>query len=204
MYRQLLVHAVLAILLPTEDLENGCLTALVGQILSELIIGNSVANKLSEPWLILEIISIASTTILRRQSSASETQVPSIKPPDDRRKFSVQSMFWAVFQWLFVAVSFVRTIFTLLMTSSSLPQRSSRGTDARTEVTSHSQQFESFNNDTRPPKTPVLSFRCFSAISNLIELKARMPWLCGALSMVQYVTTTRAGRIAAVDSKIDR
>ncbi|KAM3442988.1 hypothetical protein MY4824_000693 [Beauveria thailandica] len=36
-YRQLLVQAVLAILLPTEDLENPCLTAIVGQIFSELI-----------------------------------------------------------------------------------------------------------------------------------------------------------------------
>ncbi|KOS18322.1 PXA domain protein 1 [Escovopsis weberi] len=48
-YRQLLVQAVLAILLPTEDLENPYLTAIVSQILSELIIGNTVAKKASQP-----------------------------------------------------------------------------------------------------------------------------------------------------------
>ena len=51
-YRQLLVQGVLAILLPTEDLENTCLTALVGEILSELVIGNLLANRISQPWLL--------------------------------------------------------------------------------------------------------------------------------------------------------
>jgi len=55
-YRQLLVEGVLAVLLPTEDLENPCLTALVGQVLSELIIGGVIARKLSEPWLIWELM----------------------------------------------------------------------------------------------------------------------------------------------------
>ncbi|KAM3453501.1 hypothetical protein MY3296_003732 [Beauveria thailandica] len=58
-YRQLLVQAVLAILLPTEDLENPCLTAIVGQIFSELIVGNIVAGKASQPWLLYESICIA-------------------------------------------------------------------------------------------------------------------------------------------------
>ena len=53
-YRQLLVHGVLAVLLPTEDLENSCLTALVGQIFSEMIIGNGIGGKASEPWLLWE------------------------------------------------------------------------------------------------------------------------------------------------------
>ncbi|TLS26914.1 hypothetical protein PpBr36_05223 [Pyricularia pennisetigena] len=52
-YRHLLVQGVLAVLLPTEDLENPCLTALVGQIISELIIGGVVAKKASEPWMLL-------------------------------------------------------------------------------------------------------------------------------------------------------
>lgn len=36
-WRQLLVHGVLALLLPTEDLENGCLRALVAEIFAEMI-----------------------------------------------------------------------------------------------------------------------------------------------------------------------
>jgi hypothetical protein len=53
-YRQLLVQGVLAILLPTEDLENDCLTAIVGQVFSEMIIGGAIGGKASEPWLLWE------------------------------------------------------------------------------------------------------------------------------------------------------
>ncbi|TQS32233.1 hypothetical protein Golomagni_07458, partial [Golovinomyces magnicellulatus] len=62
-YRQLLVQAILAILLPTEDLENPCLTSLVEQIFSELIIGNNIANKASQPWLLYECICIAARVL---------------------------------------------------------------------------------------------------------------------------------------------
>ncbi|KAK4639048.1 hypothetical protein QC761_0104240 [Podospora bellae-mahoneyi] len=201
-YRQLLVHAVLAILLPTEDLENGCLTALVGQIFSELIIGNSVANKLSEPWMILEMIIIATRTLGKRK--AIEDENPSGRPGKGssagrRGLSSVQGLFWMVVHWCFLATSFIRLSFTVLMTTRSLPPRSSHSTAQRKNVVQHEVGL-----DSGPLKMPVLAFRCWSAISNLIEMDVRMPWLCGALSMVQWVTMTGPGRIAAVDGKLDR
>ncbi|KAK0669485.1 PXA domain-containing protein [Cercophora samala] len=201
-YRQLLVHAVLAILLPTEDLENGCLTALVGQIFSELIIGNSVANKLSEPWMILEMIIIATRTLDKRK--AIEDENPSGRPGKGssagRSGFSsVQGLFWMVVHWCFLATSFIRLAFTVLMTTRSLPPRSSHSTAQRKNVAQHEALL-----DSGPVKVPVLAFRCWSAISNLIEMDVRMPWLCGTLSMVQWVTMTGPGRIAAVDGKLDR
>ncbi|KAJ2895183.1 PXA domain-containing protein [Zalerion maritima] len=67
-YRQLLVQGVLAVLLPTEDLENECLTSLVGQILSELIIGGIIAKKASEPWLLWEGITILARDIGRKMN----------------------------------------------------------------------------------------------------------------------------------------
>ncbi|KAK0737038.1 PXA domain-containing protein [Apiosordaria backusii] len=193
-YRQLLVHAVLAILLPTEDLENGCLTALVGQIFSELIIGNSVANKLSEPWMILEMIIIATRTLDKRK--ATEDENPSKRPG---KGYSMQGLFWTILHWCFLATSFLRLVFTVLMTTRSLPPRSSHSTVQRKNTAQHE-----VRSDPEPLKVPVLAFRCWSAISNLIEMDVRMPWLCGALSMVQWVTMTGPGRIAAVDGKLDR
>ncbi|KAK4178469.1 PXA domain-containing protein [Triangularia setosa] len=201
-YRQLLVHAILAILLPTEDLENGCLTALVGQILSELIIGNSVANKLSEPWMILEMIIIATRTLDKRKAIGDEN--PSGRPGKGssagRSGLSmVQGLFWTILHWCFLATSFIRLAFTVLMTTRSLPPRSSHSTVQRKNVAQHEVGL-----DSGPLKVPVLVFRCWSAISNLIEMDVRMPWICGALSMVQWITMTGPGRIAAVDGKLDR
>ncbi|KAK3692735.1 PXA domain-containing protein [Podospora appendiculata] len=217
-YRQLLVHAVLAVLLPTEDLENGCLTALVGQILSELIIGNVVANRLSEPWLIWELFQIAAGVIERRRA-APGGQDPPAETQSSRASvggqtgFSVQAIFWTILQWCFLATSFMRIIFNVLVASRSLPPRASRGMHVHQEVTSpttgkeHMQQQhprELSETDPGPTKTPVLAFRCWSAISNLIEMDVRMPWICGALSMLQWVTMSKPGRVAGVDGTIDR
>lgn len=41
-------------LLPTEDLENGCLRALVAEIFAEMILGNGISGKACEGWLLWE------------------------------------------------------------------------------------------------------------------------------------------------------
>lgn len=47
-------------LLPIEDLENGCLRALVAEIFAEMILGNGISGKACEGWLLWEgITSIA-------------------------------------------------------------------------------------------------------------------------------------------------
>ncbi|KAF7453229.1 PXA domain containing protein [Pyrenophora tritici-repentis] len=53
-WRQLLVHGVLALLLPTEDLENGCLRTLVAEIFAEMILGNGISGKACEGWVLWE------------------------------------------------------------------------------------------------------------------------------------------------------
>lgn len=53
-WRQLLVHGVLALLLPTEDLKNGCLRALVAEIFAEMILGNGISGKACEGWVLWE------------------------------------------------------------------------------------------------------------------------------------------------------
>lgn len=55
-WRQLLVQGVLASLLPTEDMNNGCLRALVAEIFAEMIIGNGISGKACEGWLLWEAI----------------------------------------------------------------------------------------------------------------------------------------------------
>lgn len=212
-YRQLLVYAFLAILLPTEDLENGCLTALVGQILSELIIGNAVANRLSEPWLILELLIIASRTAARRKATEDDDRLgkPSNESPGGRKVLlALQGLFWTILQWGFLAVSFIRTAFTILLASGSLPSRCSEGEGSHQEATGHKSNQQaagrtrSPNTGRTPSKTPVLAFRAWSAVSNLAEMDTRMPWLCSTFSMAQWIAIMGPGRIAGVDSKLDR
>lgn len=152
--------------------------------------------------MILEMIIIATRTLGKRK--AIEDENPSGRPGKGssagrRGLSSVQGLFWMVVHWCFLATSFIRLAFMVLMTTRSLPPRSSHSTAQRKNVVQHEVGL-----DSGPLKMPVLAFRCWSAISNLIEMDVRMPWLCGALSMVQWVTMTGPGRIAAVDGKLDR
>lgn len=79
-WRQLLVQGVLAVLLPTEDLENGCLRALVAEIFAEMILGNGISGKACEGWLLFEgITKIAE--VLRDGAKRGETPPP---PPPSR------------------------------------------------------------------------------------------------------------------------
>ena len=223
-YRQLLVYAVLAILLPTEDLENNVLTTLVGQILSELVIGNLVASKLSEPWMIFELLIIAArnarngvtaeagekklvsgpslsrSSKRRRRSSAAAIEAAGGTAGGGKR-FPIQGLFWTIVQWCFLAVSFFRGLWTLLTMTKTLPPRTSA---QRAEKLKNYESSKPADPHKQPPKTPVLAFRCWSAILRLVELDFRMPWLHGMLSMLQWAAINGPGEIGAVDGKLDR
>lgn len=213
-YRQLLVSAFLAILLPTEDLENRCLTALVGQIFSELIIGNAVANRLSEPWLVWELFIIAARTAGRRNSAEADGRHRSERSrstsQNGRHFLSIQSLFWTILQFCFLAVSFIRTAAVMLVTSGSLPRRVARDASPRKDANMSETSAGSVGlthtseADPQPSKIPVLAFRCWSAVSNLAEMGERVPWLCGTLSMLQWMAVMGPGQIANVDGRLDR
>jgi hypothetical protein len=153
-WRQLLVQGVLAVLLPTEDLENACLRELVAEIFSEMILGNVVSQKACEPWLLWDAI----TTVI--QASQPGTLTPEkhndeTKPSPttaasrleqfgllsadsqqdgadgfnlNRRRSNAAStasgLFWMGIQYIFLASRAAWMLIHALATSSSLPSRS--------------------------------------------------------------------------------
>ncbi|KAB5570088.1 PXA domain-containing protein [Coniochaeta sp. 2T2.1] len=211
-YRQLLVQGVLALLLPTEDLENDCLTALVGQVFSELIIGNIVANRLAEPWLVWECLIILSSVIRRRGDPSVQPSTragTNSRPTTARRSFSFHGLILALLQCCFLAANFVRFAVATVVSSRSIPPRARYGSYAG-EVTG--QKTAGLATDPAGPlgtpgeplKIPVLAFRMWPAISNLFEMDMRMPWLSGTLSFLQWIAITGPGRAADVDGVLDR
>lgn len=209
-YRQLLVQAVLAILLPTEDLENPCLTALVGQIFSELIIGNVIANKASQPWLLYEAICIGERVLREKKDSAAAK--PSSGTPalgslnlhsKQGSRRSIQGFFVSIIQLVLVFVSSVRYIFNLVTMSSSLPARATIGTDATLDVTI-AKDGRRRGPQHAPTKVPVLSFKAWSTAATLVELRSRKPWLSGFLSLLRLGAIHGPGGVAGLDSVLDR
>jgi hypothetical protein len=76
-WRQLLAQNVLAVLLPTEDLKNECLRALVEQILAEMIVGNVIGTRLCESWVLWELI----TNAIEASGLAGDTNSSKDKKP---------------------------------------------------------------------------------------------------------------------------
>ncbi|KAI1766384.1 PXA domain-containing protein [Hypoxylon sp. FL1150] len=221
-YRQLLVQGVLALLLPTEDLENECLTALVGQLFSELIIGNLVANKLSEPWLIWELL-IMLTKLARSkgptQASGSRSIEQDVSPiansgvvPATTRQHSmyIEQAFWSVIQWGFVVVNLIRLFISTIMLSRTLPRRSTLTTIHLPNTTSKGGREDTYHPPatlearSQPVNVPIAEFKIWSCIGNLLEMDARMPWVSGTLSMLQWGAIRGPGNLAGFNGMIDR
>ena len=217
-YRQLLVQGVLAILLPTEDLENTCLTALVGEILSELVIGNLLANRISQPWLLWEIFIILTKLAHKRDATNSSgtytTQAGSSNHgmthhTSKKRGWSVHQVFWSIVQWGFLAVHLIRGLIGAFVLSRSLPPRSNPSAPRVDSVgPSYTEKLDDPlpHSETRqePVKVPVVDFHLWPCLANLLEIDVRMPWLTGALSIAQWGAMRGPEQLAGFNGRLDR
>lgn len=158
--------------------------------------------------MILEGLSILAGVIQRRRTETSDDAVGLSVPPETRRSsFSIQGLFWTIVQWGFAFVTLVRLFITTVATSSSLPRRADHGLPEKEKVTRQTADSQSQNpsySTEEPVKIPILAFRLWPTISNLLEMDLRMPWLCGTLSMLQWIAITGPGNVAGVDGVIDR
>lgn len=226
-YRQLLVQGVLAVLLPTEDLENDCLTSLVGQIFSEMILGGGIGGKASEPWLLWEgITKIAEAVQAKLPKSKaqvrldkSDSDATASKPLDIigrgtktwRVGRSIQKSFWVVLQSVFLAFTAVRFMIITMATSSSLPPRIAPMRKITGSVVSKDDleppkdtNIRTILVDRLPLKQPILNMKIWSCVSCLLDLEFRMPWLSATISMLQWGVINGPGEFGNTDGMIDK
>lgn len=227
-YRQLLVQGVLAVLLPTEDLENDCLTTLVGQILSEMILGRGIGGKACEPWMLWEGIT-KMAEVIQAQLPKSKAQVridrsttiplePELLDTTGRRKersgirWSIQKTFWLVLQYLFLVFIAARFIIITIATSSALPSRIAPTIKiSRSACSEDNLAAPELIDATTPPtsrtpplKQPIITMKLWSCASSLLDLDTRMPWLSAMISMLQWGALTGPGRVGDTDGMIDK
>lgn len=202
-YRQLLVQGALAVLLPTEDLENVFLRTLVADVIGETILGNGIGGKASEGWFIwgsiVKIVDVIQTRLdLKASGEEDESDTrsrlekfgllsergQSTPPSKDSLRSMHSKLFWRILQYgyfTFLTLRFV--ILGLVATFSQSRQPSSSALKIAEGL------------DTPPiakiaePPTPpraILNFKVFSLISVLLNVPLRMPWLSGSLALLQH------------------
>ncbi|KAL2871116.1 PXA domain-containing protein [Aspergillus lucknowensis] len=221
-YRRLLVKGVLAVLLPTEDLENACLRTLMNDILGDLILGDEVSGKVCQGWFLwasmtklLEVLSrkdhlepgdSSAGTVSSRKDQLRQFGL--LSPPKNSEsshssstiKSRVTSGIWHILQYGFLVFVTLRFIVAGLLRVASTPPAI---------VTSRSSPPGSLVDEPLPKhdciaKRPVLDYRLYGMLAQLFDVPRRMPWLGGLLALFQYLILAGPGKVGDSGSVLDR
>lgn len=226
LYRHLLATGTLAVLLPTEDLENGGLRTLVGDVLADLILGREVAGRICEGWFFWEVITKLATEPTRRQKNQIKSknrdgtatsqlerfgllskQEKSANSPAAHSRFA--SWVWNVLQSIYFGFLALRFVATGLFRVAYKPRRKSQDgvgasfptTTSNSQKQAHESPLSSFGSAN---KRPVLDYRLCSMISQLLAISEKTPWLSGMLALSQHLILAGPGRIGSTDGVLDR
>ncbi|KAJ5818763.1 PX-associated sorting nexin 13 [Penicillium riverlandense] len=189
-YRRLLANGTLAVLLPTEDLENSSLRVLVGDVLADRILGEEVSGRMSEGWFFWQ--TITKLAVAMRRKASKETAADLTTPTSRLEQFGI-----------YVGYVVLRFIVTGLFRVASSPPLGhshtsvsfSAGPDIRKEKAS---------SDGATGKRPVLDYRVYSMVSQVLGVPQRMPWMGGLLSLSQHLILAGPGTLGATDGVLDR
>ncbi|KAL8996258.1 MAG: hypothetical protein Q9169_004189 [Polycauliona sp. 2 TL-2023] len=221
-YRQLLVQGALAVLLPTEDLENACLRTLVADVIAETILSKSIGGRVCESWFVWTSITklVEQVKALSKpRTTGTEIEVDTrsrlekygllsergsdMRPATDGRRSTLSEIFWRVLQYGYLTVISIQFVVVGLFTASSEPRRSSWSkktvVDAPTMVQTPVAAAVTLR--------PLLDSKIFSLVSTVLDLTFRMPWLRGSLALMQHhliQSPLSLLRVGAMDRILDQ
>ncbi|EEP77172.1 predicted protein [Uncinocarpus reesii 1704] len=220
-YRQMLAQGLLAILLPTEELENICLRTLVADILADLLLGEIVGERVAEGWCIWEIITKLAEELRpgtdenvkveqTRKSQlenfgllSSPTEADGLKTTENQSSLSI--LLWALLQYAYLAYAMVRFVtLEVAQVASSSSLMPVRGSCVKWQLRKPLPLKPPPLSDDSAVRLPILKYRIFGMASQLVEVPRRMPWLGGSLALAQHVLLNGPGRIGETDGFIDR
>ncbi|CCU75661.1 PXA domain-containing protein [Blumeria hordei DH14] len=221
-YRQLLSQGVLALLLPTEDLENDCLVSIVSELVSETLLG-LIGKRAAEPWQLWEGIAKLAGLVKpqiptnkareRNEQTTSEDENQFTSKAAEKETINyralqtLQKYFWTFLQCGYLAFTMFRLFFHTISSASSLPSRSRQTLQAvgtnnlcQKEISKAPHQ----KHQQVSSKQPIVAMKIWTCAARLIDLDARMPWLAAFFSMLQWTTLTGPGQIGKTDGIIDK
>ncbi|KAJ5477355.1 hypothetical protein N7539_007499 [Penicillium diatomitis] len=225
-YRRLLANGTLAVLLPTEDLGNSSLRYLVGDIVSDLILGKQIGARVCQGWFLWEIIGKAADAGQRREASKgsnSPTDVGASQldkfgllhdedapaKTDDNRQSRTAVWLWSILQNIYLVYLGLRFVVTgLFQVASGSKKAASRdgsvSIPAATSYVSHAEGLHTWSSEGATTKIPVLDYRLYSMLSQVLCIPSRLPWLSGILALARHMTLAGPGRIGKSDGILDR
>ncbi|KAJ5208801.1 hypothetical protein N7449_003180 [Penicillium cf. viridicatum] len=218
-YRRLLANGIIAVLLPTEDLENSSLRALVVDVIADLILGNQISGRACEGWFIWETMGKLAAQVGRRQTqdntnSAPDTQINRLEkfgllstddelPDQPSASFSTTAWIWNLLQMVYLGYVVLRFIAMGLFRVASSPGPSSYNLVVSPALPIN-QERDGMGSEGITSRRPVLDYRMYSMVSQILGISWRMPWLSGLLALFQHLILAGPGRVGATDGIFDR
>ena len=223
-YRQLLAQGILAVLLPTEDLENVCFRTLVCDILADLLFGEIVSDKVCEGWFLwgagAKLVSEMKTAWAKRKSKEGRLRTFDRSPGGNdatdgsgashKDQSTLSSLLWRALQFCYLTYVGIRFVVSGLFRVASTPS-SPMATMPRGSVSTSSPAFSTNPAKDTPRSTegsmgrlPVIKYRFFGMLAQLADVPRRMPWLGGLLALIQHQMLTGPGRLGESGGIIDR
>lgn len=223
----MVVNRALALLLPYDEHQNPCLQVLVSEILAEMIFHNGICGKACENWLLWEgvtkVIYVLRPDLVPVQPD-DQQPVNQLKqfglvskdedvthPKTGRRRFDALSQgFWALMQSLWLAWGMLRSAVILLMQASTLPARTTNIQYSKLDnITDETSNFDVSSAQKQQVSAgsqviPILGMALWTCLSKFAHLQARMPWLTGTLSLMQWVLLYGPGQVCCTNSRFDR
>lgn len=228
-YRQLLVQGALAVLLPTEDLQNSCLRTLVSDVIADLILGQGISAKACEGWFLHEtIIRLVDVIKSRIEPKARGEEIErdtrsrlekfgllstkvqaSPSHSSNHNQSRASALFWRLLQYAYLSVLLVHFVVVGLFRVRSLPSRSQSSrlvppSPISGKATRPSTLSQSWLTLAPPSQRPILEYRLFPLVPTLLDLSTRMPWLTGLLSLCRHGILIGPGRLGAADGLLDK
>jgi PXA domain len=224
-YRRLLAQGTLAVLLPTEDLENSCLRTLVGDVLADLILGDEIGGKVCEGWFVWTAVSRLISVVLKHEAQnetdGEETQdiqrsrlerFGLLSPKKElsssdlsgRERSSASIWMWRILQGAYLVCMGTWFLLTGLL-RAALP--TSAGEIISSPITpspiNRANEAPSWTAKTAT-RRPILDYKLFGMMSQLLDVPRRMPWLEGMLSLLRYGLLMGPGKLGETDRILNR
>ena len=169
-------------------------------MIADSILGNSIGGRICEGWFIwasiTKFIDVVKARIEPKATGeelevgtrsrlekfgllSEENQSTDRNLSNHSRKSTFSSMFWRILQYFYLAFVTARFVILGFVTAYTRPPRSS--TTLKTPGSPIATKVEPL----RKPR-PIISFRVFPLISDLLDLPSRMPWVSGSLALLQH------------------
>lgn len=202
LYLKLLSSGVLAVLLPTEDLQSNCERTLIREILSDLVLWN-VVNKLSEPWLLYDLIpkilssskpegALVDVSVLGEVTNSGEDDCGMSRKDEKKKRRRSRYERRPSKQ-----VIMKHPTETAPRSSTPAPISASQQIERflafavlliTIAITAISSIYTFINNPPPPPRRrkPILRMSFLKFISNLLQIDVHQPWMKGNILLALY------------------